>query len=114
MLRNQLGEGDGLLGEAIARREQAATDQQHCVRSVEVKHLGDALEGHTAGGDRDAGTDTSVRRAGLVGEAAAGFRRVAEAAAVIREDDSVGTEWLKKAAALNQPDAVKELKKRTG
>lgn len=30
------------------------------------------------------------------------------------KDDAAGTEWLKKAAALNQADAVKEMKKRTG
>jgi TPR repeat protein len=30
------------------------------------------------------------------------------------KDDAAGMDWLKKAATLNQPDAVKELKKRTG
>lgn len=30
------------------------------------------------------------------------------------KDEAAGMEWLKKAAAKNQPDAVKELKKRTG
>ena len=30
------------------------------------------------------------------------------------KDEAAGTEWLKKAAVLNQPDAVKELKKKTG
>lgn len=30
------------------------------------------------------------------------------------KDEAAGTDWLKKAAALNQADAIKELKKRTG
>ena len=45
----------GLLGQPLARGEQAAADQQHRVRSVEVKHLGHALQRHAAGGHRHAG-----------------------------------------------------------
>jgi TPR repeat protein len=30
------------------------------------------------------------------------------------KDESAGLVWLRKAAALNQPDAVKEMKKRGG
>ena len=50
-------EGGGLLGQPLARFEQAAADQQHDVGAVEIKHLGDA-----SGVMPPAGTGTQGRK----------------------------------------------------
>src|ERR1700733_11914893 len=93
VLGDRSGKRGGLLGQPLTRGEQAATDQQHRVRTIEVKYLGRALERHAAGGYRHAGSDAVPWPARLFGEAPAGVRRITETSAVIRKDHRVGAEY---------------------
>ena len=83
---------------ALAGGEQATADQEHDVRSIEVKHLRDSLQGHPAGRHGNARAEVLPRRTGGVCQLPADFGRVAEAPAVIGEDHRVGAEQTKQLA----------------
>ena len=72
--------------------EQRAADQQHDVDAVEIKHFRNALAGHAAGRHRHGRPQAMPVGQGGRGQAPAGFRRIAEAPAMVGEDDRIGTQ----------------------
>src|SRR4029453_15462616 len=81
-----------LRGEAIARDQETAADQQHRIVTETRAHLGHARDRHTASGHRKHRRKSVPRCACRMGNRATNVRRPRKATTSVREDRRIGAE----------------------